>query len=114
MHRAVAARIFQVPESEVNESKRRVAKTVNFGVIYGLSAFGLAAGWGLASPRRLPSSKLTFRNTPASIASSPKRSKLRRQKVEWKRSSAGGGPSAASSRRRDGRGTWPSVLRSIR
>jgi len=47
VHRAVAARIFQVPESEVDESKRRVAKTVNFGVIYGLSAFGLAGRLGI-------------------------------------------------------------------
>jgi len=48
IHRAVAARIFQVPESEVDESKRRVAKTVNFGVIYGLSAFGLAGRLGIS------------------------------------------------------------------
>ncbi len=33
--------------SEVNESQRRVAKTVNFGVVYGLSAFGLASRLGI-------------------------------------------------------------------
>jgi DNA polymerase-1 len=43
----VAARIYGVPESEVDGSMRRVAKTVNFGVIYGLSAFGLASRLGL-------------------------------------------------------------------
>jgi len=48
VHRTVAARIFRVPESEVDESKRRVAKTVNFGVIYGLSAFGLASRLGIS------------------------------------------------------------------
>jgi DNA polymerase-1 len=47
IHTAVAARIFQVPESEVDSAKRRVAKTVNFGVIYGLSAFGLASRLGI-------------------------------------------------------------------
>jgi DNA polymerase-1 len=47
VHRAVAARIFNVPETEVDESKRGVAKTVNFGVIYGLSAFGLANRLGI-------------------------------------------------------------------
>jgi DNA polymerase-1 len=47
IHRAVASRIFGVPESEVDGSMRRVAKTVNFGVIYGLSAFGLASRLGL-------------------------------------------------------------------
>ncbi len=47
IHCAVAARIFGVPESEINESQRRVAKTVNFGVVYGLSAFGLASRLGI-------------------------------------------------------------------
>ncbi|MFO0908923.1 MAG: DNA polymerase I [Isosphaeraceae bacterium] len=48
IHTAVAARIFGVPESEVDEAKRRVAKTVNFGVIYGLSGFGLASRLGIS------------------------------------------------------------------
>jgi DNA polymerase-1 len=47
IHSAVAARIFHVPESSVDSSMRRVAKTVNFGVIYGLSAFGLAGRLGI-------------------------------------------------------------------
>jgi DNA polymerase-1 len=47
IHAAVAARIFSVPEAEVDSARRRVAKTVNFGVIYGLSAFGLAARLGI-------------------------------------------------------------------
>jgi len=42
IHTAVASRIFKVPESEVTSNQRRVAKTVNFGVIYGISPFGLA------------------------------------------------------------------------
>jgi DNA polymerase-1 len=48
VHRAVAARIFAVPEAEVDSAKRAVAKTVNFGVIYGLSAFGLASRLGIS------------------------------------------------------------------
>jgi DNA polymerase-1 len=47
IHCVVASRIFGVPETSVNESQRRVAKTVNFGVIYGLSAFGLASRLGI-------------------------------------------------------------------
>ncbi len=47
IHRAVAARIFGVEESAVDDAQRRVAKTVNFGVIYGLSPFGLAARLGI-------------------------------------------------------------------
>ena len=42
IHTSVASRIFKVPESEVTSNQRRVAKTVNFGVIYGISPFGLA------------------------------------------------------------------------
>lgn len=42
IHTAVAAQIFHVAESEVTPAQRRMAKTVNFGVIYGISAGGLA------------------------------------------------------------------------
>jgi DNA polymerase I len=48
IHRAVAARIFGVVEAEVDEAQRRVAKTVNFGVVYGLSAFGLSSRLGIS------------------------------------------------------------------
>jgi DNA polymerase-1 len=48
IHGVVAARIFGVPESAVDGSMRRVAKTVNFGVIYGLSPYGLAARLGIS------------------------------------------------------------------
>jgi DNA polymerase-1 len=47
IHSVVAARIFGVPESAVGANQRRIAKTVNFGVIYGLSPFGLAARLGI-------------------------------------------------------------------
>jgi DNA polymerase-1 len=42
IHAAVAAQIFGLPETEVTADQRRMAKTVNFGVIYGMSAHGLA------------------------------------------------------------------------
>jgi DNA polymerase I len=42
IHNAVASQVFGVPESDVNAEQRRMAKTINFGLIYGLSAFGLA------------------------------------------------------------------------
>ncbi|MGZ3353254.1 MAG: DNA polymerase I [Isosphaeraceae bacterium] len=48
IHSVVAARIYGVPESQVDGSMRRVAKTVNFGVIYGLSPYGLAARLGIS------------------------------------------------------------------
>jgi DNA polymerase-1 len=42
VHSAVASQIFGVPEAEVSDAQRRMAKTVNFGVIYGISPPGLA------------------------------------------------------------------------
>lgn len=42
IHRATAAEIFDVPLDEVLDEQRRHAKAVNFGLIYGMSAFGLS------------------------------------------------------------------------
>ena len=42
IHRATAALIFDVPEKEVIAEMRNTAKRINFGIIYGMSAFGLA------------------------------------------------------------------------
>ncbi len=42
IHSRVAAEIYSVAEKDVTSAMRRVAKTVNFGVIYGISPFGLA------------------------------------------------------------------------
>jgi len=42
VHAATAAKIFGVPVAEVTADQRRKAKTANFGIMYGISAFGLA------------------------------------------------------------------------
>ena len=47
VHRATAAEIFGVTPLEVGPDQRRVAKSINFGLIYGMSAFGLARQLGL-------------------------------------------------------------------
>ena len=47
VHKATAAEIFGVTPLEVGPDQRRVAKVINFGLIYGMSAFGLARQLGL-------------------------------------------------------------------
>ena len=47
VHRATASEVFGVPIAEVNSEQRRYAKVINFGLIYGMSAFGLAANLGI-------------------------------------------------------------------
>lgn len=47
VHKACAAQIFHVPESEVTKEMRYQAKAVNFGVIYGQQAFGLSRELGI-------------------------------------------------------------------
>lgn len=42
IHAATAAKIYGVPVADVTTEQRRVAKTANFGIIYGISSFGLA------------------------------------------------------------------------
>jgi DNA polymerase I len=47
IHTAVAREVFGVAEADVTPNMRRIAKAVNFGVIYGQSPFGLAAALGI-------------------------------------------------------------------
>ncbi|TBV08844.1 DNA polymerase I [Stutzerimonas kirkiae] len=50
VHRATAAEVFGVPLGEVSSDQRRSAKAINFGLIYGMSAFGLAKQIGVGRP----------------------------------------------------------------
>jgi len=48
IHTATAARVYSVPEKEVTKEMRYKAKSVNFGIIYGQGAFGLADNLGIS------------------------------------------------------------------
>ena len=48
VHASTASKVFRVPINEVDSEMRRKAKTVNFGIIYGISAFGLAQRIGIS------------------------------------------------------------------
>ena len=47
VHRATAAEVFGVPLDQVSSEQRRYAKVINFGLIYGMSSFGLARNLGI-------------------------------------------------------------------
>ena len=48
IHTSTASKVFKVPLEQVDSEMRRKAKTVNFGIIYGISAFGLAQRIGIS------------------------------------------------------------------
>ncbi len=47
VHRATAGEVFGVPPDQVSSEQRRYAKVINFGLIYGMSSFGLARNLGI-------------------------------------------------------------------
>ncbi|CAN5526674.1 hypothetical protein BH10PSE16_BH10PSE16_37380 [soil metagenome] len=47
VHRATASEVFGVPLDQVSSEQRRYAKVINFGLIYGMSSFGLAKNLGI-------------------------------------------------------------------
>jgi DNA polymerase I len=64
VHRRTAAEVFEVGEDEVTDEQRRVAKAVNFGVIYGQSAFGLARQLNIPQGRAGKYIKAYFKKIP--------------------------------------------------
>merc|ERR1712086_248058 len=48
VHKATAAEVFGVTVEQVSSDQRRSAKAINFGLIYGMSAFGLAKQLGIS------------------------------------------------------------------
>lgn len=51
IHAITAAQVFNIPIENVTDKQRREAKAVNFGIIYGISAFGLASDLGISTKK---------------------------------------------------------------
>lgn len=64
IHRHTAALIFGVAEKDVTDDMRRKAKSVNFGIIYGLSAFGLSRQLGISNTEARLFIESYFRSFP--------------------------------------------------
>ena len=64
VHQATAAEVFGVPLAEVTTDQRRSAKAINFGLIYGMSAFGLARQLGIAREEAQKYVELYFARYP--------------------------------------------------
>ena len=64
VHQATAAEVFGVPLNDVTTDQRRSAKAINFGLIYGMSAFGLARQLGIARDEAQKYVELYFARYP--------------------------------------------------
>jgi DNA polymerase-1 len=64
IHRATAAEVFGLPFEQVGSEQRRAAKAINFGLIYGISAFGLARQLGIARGQAQAYMDLFFQRYP--------------------------------------------------
>lgn len=64
IHRATAAEVFASSLDDVDSGQRRAAKAINFGLIYGMSAFGLAAQLGISRAEAQEYVGLYFKRYP--------------------------------------------------
>jgi len=64
IHTATAAAVFNVPPSKVSEDQRRRAKTINFGILYGMSPFGLSRELGIGGKEAKEYIEQYFRRYP--------------------------------------------------
>ncbi len=65
IHTATASKVYNVPLDEVSKEMRRNAKGVNFGIIYGISAFGLAENLGISRKEAAEIIDNYFQNYPS-------------------------------------------------
>ncbi|HEX9989033.1 MAG TPA: DNA polymerase I [Chloroflexia bacterium] len=65
IHAATAAEVMGVPLEQVDPDSRRLAKTINFGVLYGMGSYGLARDSGLSQPEAAKFIELYWSRYPA-------------------------------------------------
>jgi DNA polymerase-1 len=65
IHQATASQLFKVPLEDVDKDMRRKAKTANFGIIYGISAFGLAQRLNIPRSEAVSLIRAYFEEFPA-------------------------------------------------
>lgn len=71
IHAATAAEVWNLPIDQVPADKRRDAKAVNFGIVYGSTAYGLAMNWhGRGTFRVLEGRRCTLRTSQLTISRS--------------------------------------------
>lgn len=64
IHAATASRIFNIPLDQVTKEQRRTAKSVNFGIVYGISAYGLSQNLDIAKKEAAAIIEEYFRQYP--------------------------------------------------
>jgi DNA polymerase-1 len=114
VHRATAAEIFGVAPIEVGADQRRVAKVINFGLIYGMSAFGLARQLDLERGAAQSYIERYFARYPGVAATWKRRATRRRCRATSRPSSAAGCGCPKSARARPAAARAPSARRSTR
>jgi len=109
VHRATAAEIFGVGPDQVSSEQRRYAKTINFGLIYGMGAFGLAQALGIEQKaardyidryfQRYPDVKRYMDETKAAAAAQGYVETLFGRRIELPEIRGGSGPRRAAAER---------------
>ncbi|MEY4751351.1 MAG: hypothetical protein RIQ60_3565 [Pseudomonadota bacterium] len=109
VHRATAAEVFGITTGEVSSEQRRYAKTINFGLIYGMGAFGLAQSLGIETKAardyidryfaRYPDVKRYMDETKASAAANGYVETLFGRRIELPEIRGGNGPRRAGAER---------------
>jgi DNA polymerase-1 len=90
VHRHTASEVFDTALDQVTSEQRRYAKVINFGLIYGMSAFGLAQNLASSAPRRRRTWASTSSVTRASRRTWSARATRRASAATWRRCSGAG------------------------